>query len=178
MQNATVLKSEAQAIDAEVATAAAPTEPVIDPNAPPAAPVVDVVASAITEARMMIDFLVSIGKRPFPSIEKVYDEKACQDVAMKLGPLLIKYNLAGGAWAERWKEEIGFGMVAVPLLFATYDAVKSDLAARAKTEATTVAAIGRAAGAMIAEVGPGNPPKFDLNPVAESGAGSPPVAVA
>lgn len=123
------IQAEAVAVDAERDALTAPpvTEPPAD-GTPPS----ESVLSPIEEARALIDIAVGLAASWFPSLDGVYTEPARDRLARAAAPLLAKYGVSLSMIIARWKEEIDFAFVAMPLLLATARAVAADLDASKK----------------------------------------------
>lgn len=132
------IKNRAAAVDAQAAEVTAAPEPV---EAAPEAPAVDAPAteappiSAEEEARGLIDVIVASVVPFFPAIESVYDDAARARLAAVTAPLMKKYNLSATSIFDRWKEEIAFAFVALPLALKTAEVVKAERAKKAPASA-------------------------------------------
>lgn len=75
----------------------------------------------------------------FPSLAKVYTEETCRSLGVAAAPVMQKYGLTVGGIFDRWGAEITLAATALPVAVATYEGVRSDLAARKKTESPAAA---------------------------------------
>lgn len=83
------------------------------------------------QVRMILALAVPILGKLYPSIEDIYTEPTCDQVAAALGPVLTKYGVDLGDLGGKWGEEIAAIMVCGPIAFATYKGIMADIAARA-----------------------------------------------
>lgn len=128
----THLKNEAMAVDAEAEALTAPPAGELPPGAD--APAQEPALSPIEEARGLIDLGVSLAVPFFPSLDKVYTADAKDRLARAAAPLLEKYGLSISSLFAKWKEEIDFAFVALPLVLQTVRAVQADRAAKVKAD--------------------------------------------
>lgn len=136
MNELDALTNEAAAVDAEAAALNAPRDQSPEgtaaggvasapgPDGP--APVVD----PVQEAKGLVDTAVAIAVPFCPALEKIYDEAARDRLARAAAPLMAKYGVSVGGIFAKWKEEIDFAFVALPLALATIQAVKAQQAAK------------------------------------------------
>lgn len=128
------IKNRAAAVDAQAEEATAAPEPIevpaVDVEAPPSVAEAPAI-SPEDEARGLIDVIVASVVPFFPSLESVYDEEARARLAAVTAPLMRKYNLSASSIFDRWKEEIAFAFVALPLAMKTAEAVKAERAKKA-----------------------------------------------
>lgn len=117
------LQVEAAALDAEVLK---PTDPLPAPEPPPGDAPPEPVLSPLEEARSLIDVIVSVATPLLPAIETIYGDDARARLAKVSAPLMQKYGWSVGGAFAKWKEEIDFAFVAVPLVLATMKAWKAD----------------------------------------------------
>lgn len=111
-------------------------------NSPEALQAAQEEAQAVTLAdsnrqgvEMILGVSVPILSKLYPSLESVYTPEACAAVAASLGPVLAKYNVNLSEWGGKYQEEIGALFVCGPIAWATVQAVKTDVAARAGAKA-------------------------------------------
>lgn len=84
------------------------------------------------EAQGLIDFVFHGVSPVYPSIAPIYPPEVRARLAATAAPLMEKYNLTLGAIFEKWAKEIAFGMVALPLIAPTVQAIRADRAAARK----------------------------------------------
>lgn len=137
MEELDSLLMQAAGVDAEVAS----TAPAAVVAQQEAAAVMDLAQQNCQGVGMMLGLAVPILSKLYPSLEKVYTDEACGQIAASVGPLLAKYNVNLADWGSAYKEEIGALFVCGPIAWATVQAVKADIAARnpAKAVAATPA---------------------------------------
>jgi hypothetical protein len=144
---AALLKHQAEELDAEVIAATKIPPPIEDPalepaqapatgspGEPPGAGSAPIDPPALTpeeETRAGIDMLVMIAVPFYPSLDQVYTPEVRDRLARTLTPVLSKYGISIPGLFGRWKEEIDFAFIAVPVAIATARAVKLENAARA-----------------------------------------------
>ncbi len=98
--------------------------------APEAAPVAaEPVPTDLDEARMIIGLVCVHTNAIFPFLAPIYTDDVQDKLAGVTAPLMKKYGLTAGGLFERYKEEIAFALVAVPLSLATAQAFRSQRAA-------------------------------------------------
>lgn len=68
-----------------------------------------------------------IGK-VFPSVRKVLNDEACEEVGNELAPLARKWNMDGPIKAFKYEAEVRALLVVAPLGFALYQAIREDWA--------------------------------------------------
>jgi hypothetical protein len=88
---------------------------------------------------LMLQLAVPLLSKLYPSIGDVYTEDACVSVASSVGPVLTKYGVSLGDMGGKYKEEITMVVVCWPIAAATYEGIKSDIAAREKQVPKAVA---------------------------------------
>lgn len=125
------IQREAAALETEQRIELNPDDPAAQPPAP-----VDHTA----EARELIDFAHAALVPLYPSLDKVYTDDVRQRIAVAGGRLLKKYNVDMAALFGEWGEEIGFALVALPLIVPTVQAIRADREAAAKAPATMAGA--------------------------------------
>lgn len=138
------LKTEAVDADAELDAMTAPPAP--EQPAQELAP--EPALSPIEEARGLVDLAVTIAAPIFPSLERVYTDDARDRLARVAAPLLAKYGMSVSGIFTRWKEEIDFAFVALPLVLQTVQAIKADRAAKEQEQKDAEAA--KKGGAKVA----------------------------
>lgn len=82
------------------------------------------------QVRMILALAVPVLGKLYPSIETIYTDPACDQIAATLGPVLTKYGIDLGDLGGKWGEEIAAIMVCGPIAFATYKGIQADIAAR------------------------------------------------
>ena len=92
------------------------------PGAPAVAAPVDHKAEALDLLRFATGLLFPL----YPSLEKVYTPAVVAKLADASGPLLAKYGLSMESMLGRFGPEIGFAIVAVPLIKPTVEAIRAD----------------------------------------------------
>lgn len=115
------LEAEAAVIDAE---GAAPDAPAAAPE--PAAVKVDVAA----EVAALLATVAGILTPAFPCLANIYTEPTCRKLGEAAAPVMEKYGVSVGGLFDRWGAEITLAAVAFPVVAATVQGVKADLAAR------------------------------------------------
>lgn len=115
------LESQAAVIDAETA---APDAVAAAPD--PESVKVDVAAEVAT----LLETVAGILTPAFPCLASIYNTATCRRLGEASAPVLDKYGLSVGGLFERWGAEITFAAVAFPVVAATVQGVKADLAAR------------------------------------------------
>lgn len=128
------------------------------PGAPAAAAPVDHKAEALD----LLQFATGLLFPLYPSLEKVYTPAVITKLADASGPLLAKYGLSMEALFGRFGPEIGFAIVAVPLIAPTVAAIRADRAER------KAAAAAQAAPAPAAQPAPEPMPLRPAAPVKPS----------
>lgn len=83
----------------------------------------EAIAASITMAVGMLSPL-------FPSLKQVYTEDAIGKLASTSNALAQKHGFVLSEFFTKWKEEIAFGAVGIPIAMATYQAVLHDLEER------------------------------------------------
>lgn len=89
-------------------------------------------ATALAVSEKAVNFIADLAEYRYDCLK--YGQEVRKEGAEKIAPLLVKYGLSGGILAEyleRWKEEIAAGMFFGGVIFASYQAVKADKAAKA-----------------------------------------------
>lgn len=71
----------------------------------------------------------------YPSLATIYTEETCRALGVAAAPVLDKYGLSVGGLFDRWGAEITLAATALPIAAATYQGIKSDLAAKRKPAA-------------------------------------------
>jgi hypothetical protein len=120
----TEVRAAAQRVDAEMSAvqeAAAP--PVEEATTEIAA---EPALSSIDEARGLVGMLVAMVVPFMPRLAEIYDEPARESLAQAAAPLLNKYGVSVGSMFERWKEEVAFAFVALPLALKTVQVLKEE----------------------------------------------------
>ena len=84
------------------------------------------------ESRQLVAFLCTSIVPLWPSLGKVYTPETQTSIAAALAPVLQKYNFDLGRLFGRFGPEIGFAMVALPLVIPTLEAIKHDRKTQAK----------------------------------------------
>jgi hypothetical protein len=90
------------------------------------------------EARDLVEFLHSLFVPLYPSLATVYSPAVRARIAATAGPLMQKYDFTLG----RFGPELAFGIVVVPLIAPTMQAIKHDREQLAKDE--TIAKVAKA----------------------------------
>lgn len=127
MDNLNALKNEAAVVDAEAEALTAPPAPEVAADAAAgAAPAAEPTLSPIEEARGVIDLAVSLAVPFYSSLDAIYTDDARDRLARAAAPLLAKYGISIGSLFARWKEEIDFAFVALPLVLQTLQAIKAE----------------------------------------------------
>jgi|GEM_PF-5323900 hypothetical protein len=80
---------------------------------------------------MLIDMAVPVLGSFFPSLPDVYPPPVREAVAASLAPVLEKYGISLADWGQAYRAEIGALIVCGPVAYATVQAIKTDIAARA-----------------------------------------------
>lgn len=93
--------------------------------APEAAPDTSAPVNDVDEARMIIGLVCVNTNAIFPFLAPIYTDTVQEKLATVTAPLMKKYGVTAGGLFERYKEEIAFGLVAVPLAVATAQAFKA-----------------------------------------------------
>lgn len=128
------LRNEAAAVDSEAA----------DLNTPPAAEVAGAAVAGgpgpvetpapvdpVVEVRGWIDMALAAAVPMYPDLDRIYTPDAKDRLAKATAALLAKYNMTTGDLMGKYKEEIEFGLIAIPLGFVTFQVVKASNAKRA-----------------------------------------------
>jgi hypothetical protein len=92
------------------------------------APAPEPVLSPEEEARSVIDLGVELAVPFYASLEAVYTPEVRDRLARAAAPLLKKYNISLGSIFARYKEEIDFAFVALPILLQTGRAIAQEYA--------------------------------------------------
>lgn len=124
MENIEQLAAQAAALDGAVLAA---ENPIVDPDPDPAAAVPP---DALSEARDLIGFGVTLFMPLYPSLAAVYTPDRQEKLAAVSVPLMQKYNLTFSGLFEKWGPEINFVIVAGPIAAETIRACRADNAAR------------------------------------------------
>lgn len=95
------------------------------PVAPDAAPDAETPVNDVDEARAIIGLVCIHTNAIFPFIAPIYTDDVQGRLAAVTAPLMKKYGITAGGLFDSYKEEIAFGMVAVPLTIATVQAFKA-----------------------------------------------------
>lgn len=82
-------------------------------------------ADDLAEARAVIALLCSVGTALFPFLAPIYTAPTQERLATVAAPLMRKHGLTAGGLFARYREEIEFAMVALPLAGATYQAFRA-----------------------------------------------------
>jgi hypothetical protein len=93
---------------------------------------IDATAENAGHVKMILDLAVPIIGAMYPSLNDIYTEQAKISISAALSPVLTKYNIRLSDWGAAYKEEIGAIIVIGPILYATVQAVKSDVLEREK----------------------------------------------
>lgn len=115
------LEGQAAELDAQAATAD-------NPNAPPEAEAVPVDIAA--EVAALIQTAAGILTPAFPSLGTIYTPETCKRLGDAAAPVMEKYGVSVGGLFDRWGAEITLAAVAFPVVIATVQGVKGDLASR------------------------------------------------
>lgn len=115
------LESQAAVIDSETA---APDAAAAAPD--PESVKVDVAA----ELAALLETVAGILTPAFPCLASIYNTATCRRLGDAAAPVMDKYGLSVGGLFERWGAEITLAAVAFPVVAATVQGVKADLAAR------------------------------------------------
>lgn len=91
------------------------------------------------EAADLIEFARSLLLPLYPRLEAVYTPEVCGRLGAAAGPLMAKYGLTLGGLFDRWAPEIGFAIVALPLVRPTIEAIRGPGTAGAAVEVKTPA---------------------------------------
>lgn len=83
-------------------------------------------ADPAKEAAELIEFARSLLLPLYPRLEAVYTPEVCGRLGAAAGPLMAKYGLTLGGLFDRWAPEIGFAIVALPLVRPTIEAIRAD----------------------------------------------------
>lgn len=94
------------------------------------------------EARDLVEFLHSLFVPLYPSLATVYTPDVRARIAATAGPLMQKYDFTLG----RFGPELAFGIVVVPLIAPTMQAIKHDREQLAKAAEAKAAQKGAVAG--------------------------------
>jgi len=70
----------------------------------------------------------------FPSLGEIYTEETAGAAAHAMASLCNKYGWMQDGIGGKWAEEIAAGAILLPLAWATYQGVQSDIAKRAKKQ--------------------------------------------
>lgn len=119
------LAGQAAVIDSELAEAIAP---------PPAPGAAVAVVDPANEAKELIAFAVELFTPIYPVIAGIYTPERQARLAAATVPLLDKYGFSLGGFFEKWGPEIGFAIVAGPMIRETVIAIKADSAAKKEAE--------------------------------------------
>lgn len=115
------------------------------PAAPGAAPAAAAAPAApagdpAREAAELIEFARSLLLPMYPQLATVYTPEVCKRLGEAGAPVLAKYGLTLGGLFDRWAPEIGFAIVALPLVRPTIDAMRADNGKAAEPAAAAVPA--------------------------------------
>lgn len=124
------LAAAAAAVDAEVAP-----QPVTELNPPLDTQAAEAV-TAETEAAELASILQAVATLfvpVFPSLAKIYTPETCGALATATVPVMRKHGWKVPGIMAAWAEEIALATVALPLGFATWQAVQSDIAQAEKS---------------------------------------------
>ena len=120
----------AAALDAEAAAADSQV-----PGAPPAAPAPPMDWNQ--ESAHLVKFLCATIVPLWPRLGAVYTPQVQDSIAAAAAPLMEKYDFSLADLFGRYGAEIGFAMVALPLVVPTVDAIKADRAEARAAKAST-----------------------------------------
>lgn len=84
----------------------------------------------VGQVRMILAVAVPVLGKLYPSIEQIYTDATCDQVAGTLGPVLSKYGVNLGDLGSKWGPEIAAVLVCGPIAVATYQGIKGDIDAR------------------------------------------------
>lgn len=115
------LDAQCAALDNEVAP-----QPVAVPEVAQAAPVVS--ANEVQELASVLQMIAGLFVPVFPSLQTIYTPETCHALASAAVPVMLKRGWSLASVTAGWGEEIALGAVAIPLGFATWQAVKADIA--------------------------------------------------
>ena len=87
-----------------------------------------------TEIAGLVQAAVSMLAPMFPSLPGIYTPEATQSAAAAVAGVCHKHGWMQGGVMGRWGEEIACVAIVGPLAFATYQGVKTDIAARQPVE--------------------------------------------
>jgi hypothetical protein len=102
------------------------------PGAPSEAPPAPVDRAA--EATDLVEFCSTLLFPLWPRLETVYLPAVRARLAGAAVPLMAKYDFSLSDFFKAWMPEIGFAMVAVPLVTPTLQAIRADRAERKASE--------------------------------------------
>ena len=90
------------------------------------------VVSLSAEIAGALKIMVSVARPMFPSLTEIYTEETISAVSESVGAVCQKHGWLGGGLFGEWGEEIACAVVCLPVAFATYTGIKSDIAAKGK----------------------------------------------
>ncbi|MTV36274.1 hypothetical protein [Duganella radicis] len=122
------LMMQAGAVDAQIAATA--------PEAVQAAEEQQVLLSVADENKrgvlLVLGTALPVLGKLYPSLLAVYTDEAQAAIAETVGPLLAKHGIDLKDFGGNYREEIAAALVCGPIAWATVQAVKADIAARAE----------------------------------------------
>lgn len=83
-----------------------------------------------TELEGLITGVVAVLSPMFPSLKETYTDTTTKAAAGAVAAVCTKHGWLGGGVFGEWGEEIAAAAIVGPLAFATYQGIKSDIAAR------------------------------------------------
>jgi len=141
------LAGEAQQVDLLIAPVAVETS---GSPGEPGTPQVDPAIEAV-ELAAILQAISSLFVPVFPSLATIYTPDVCNALATATIPVMQKHGWSVPGIMADWAEEIALATVALPLGFATWQAVKADVA---KAEKAVKASPEKAVTGETAEVKP------------------------
>lgn len=95
----------------------------------------DRTAALAKELEMLGKVLLGVLTPALPSLKEIYTEPVVKTLCESTARVMVKYKLFENGIGGRWAEEIALAAIALPLAFATYKGVKTDIAGlKAKAE--------------------------------------------
>lgn len=151
-----VIENKAAALDAEAEQIAAQEQPPEAVEQPAHAPSDSRSAPVVTtyeELRGLIDVSVKVLSPIWPGLPDIYTPDACDKLAQSGAALLDKYDWSVSDLFKRFKEEINFGFVALPLVYQTVLAMRAGrLRLKTKPTGETGETDERALGSNVAPI--------------------------
>jgi len=141
------LTSEAAEVDAETLSTPATLEQEQEETAQPA-------HDEVAELSGLLTIVSSMFAPVFPSLTKIYTPETISSIATAAVPVMTKRGWSVSVLLGQYAEEVALLVVAAPVALATYQGIKSDIAAKNKEAQAPQAPHALEAGEGAASINP------------------------